>query len=84
MIRGNRFNCFSLSIKIVFFGCSQRDMKSSVYYKLNKNLDGNRIIQDIKNLLSGRENLSNSILEIRIKTIDHTDTSMIPKIEYKP
>lgn len=59
-------------------------MKSSVYYKLDKNLDGNRIIQDIKNLLSGRENLSNSILEIRIKTIEYTDTSMIPKIEYKP
>ena len=76
--------CFSLSIKIGFFGCSQRDMNSSVYYKLDKNLDGNRIIQDIKNLLSGRENLSNSILEIRIKTINHTDTSMIPKIEYKP
>lgn len=76
--------CFSLSIKIGFFGCSQRDMKSSVYYKLDKNLDGNRIIQDIKNLLSGRENLSNSILEIRIKTIEYTDTSMIPKIEYKP
>lgn len=76
--------CFSLSIKIGFFGCSQRDMKSSVYYKLDKNLDGNRIIQDIKNLLSRRENLSNSILEIRIKTIEYTDTSMIPKLEYKP
>lgn len=76
--------CFSLSIKIGFFGCSQRDMKSSVYYKLDKNLDGNRIIQNIKNLLGGRENLSNSILEIRIKTIEYTDTSMIPKIEYKP
>jgi hypothetical protein len=59
-------------------------MNSSVYYKLDKNLDGNRIIQDIKNLLRGRENLPNSILEIRIKTIDHTDTSMILKIEYKP
>ena len=76
--------CFSLSIKIGFFGCSQRNMNSSVYYKLDKNLDGNRIIQDIKNLLRGRENLPNSILEIRIKTIDHTDTSMILKIEYKP
>ena len=55
-----------------------------VYYKLDKNLDGNRIIQDIKRLLVGRENLSNSIVEIRIKSIAYTDTTMIPKIEYKP
>jgi len=59
------------------------EIPGSVYYRLNKEIDSNRIIQDIKNLLSGRENLSNSILEIRIKSIEYEDTSHIPKLEYK-
>jgi len=70
-------------IRLVFLVVVSEIMKSFICYKLDKNLDGNKIIQDIKNLLSGRENLSNSLLEIHIRTIAYEDTSHIPKLEYK-
>ena len=57
------------------------EFKQSLYYRLDKNLDGNKIIQDIKRLVEGRENLSNNILQISIKSISHDDTSIIPKLE---
>ena len=57
------------------------ELKQSLYYRLDKNLDGNKIIQDIKRLVEGRENLSNNILQISIKSISHDDTSIIPKLE---
>ena len=57
------------------------ELKQSLYYRLDKNLDGNKIIQDIKRLVEGRENLSNNILQIYIKSISNDDTSIIPKLE---
>ena len=58
-------------------------MNSCLYYKLDKSLDGNKIIQDIKGLLVGESDLSNSIIKISIQKITHEDTSHILKLEHK-
>jgi hypothetical protein len=66
------------------YGNSQRDIM--ICYKLDKNIDGNKILQDIQKLISKNSNTDNKeiVLVISIKQItNHSGDSLIPKLEYK-
>lgn len=57
-----------------------------ISYSLNKNIDGNKIVQDIIKFLQKypKEELSNSVLKITIEKItNYTGDNPLPKIEYK-
>ena len=57
-----------------------------ISYVLDKEISGEKILQDIQNLITKfRESSQDKIpiLYIDIRTISHEDTSLIPKIEYK-
>jgi hypothetical protein len=58
-----------------------------IVYKLDNNLKPEKIIQDIQRLINKflqNNSNQNALLYINIKTISHDDTSLIPKLEYKP
>jgi hypothetical protein len=66
------------------YGNSQRDIM--ICYKLDKNIDGNKILQDIQKLITKNSNVDNKeiVLVISIKQItNHSGDSLIPKLEYK-
>lgn len=52
-------------------------------YSLNKNLDGNKILKDIQNLISDYNGNNDKILVIQIREIVKDSTDHIPKLEYK-
>ena len=57
-----------------------------IYYNLNKNLDGNKILSDIQKLISQHQQneLSNKVLVVKIESIsDYTMDSPILKLEYQ-
>ena len=57
-----------------------------IAYILDKNIPGEKILQDIQSLVTKFKQNSQDktpILYIDIRTINHEDTSIIPKIEYK-
>lgn len=57
-----------------------------IYYKLDKNIDGNKILQDIQKLISNCRTQHNDeiVLVISVqKIINHSGDSLIPKLEYK-
>ena len=57
-----------------------------IAYILDKNIPGEKILQDIQSLVAKfKQNSQDKIpvLYIDIRTISHEDTSIIPKIEYK-
>lgn len=57
-----------------------------ISYVLDKDISGEKLLQDINNLVENfRKSNSDKIpiLYIDIRTISHEDTSLIPKIEYK-
>ena len=57
-----------------------------IAYRLDKNIDGQKILDDIQNLVQKfmqKEADQIPILYIDIRSITQDDTSMIPKIEYK-
>lgn len=55
-------------------------------FKLNKNIDGGKLLHQIQNLIS-KFQLENqgtqALLVIDIKTISQDNDSFIPKLEYK-
>lgn len=53
-----------------------------LYYKLNKQLDGAKLLQDIQKLITSTNN-KEGILYIDIKTISYENNGPIPKLEYK-
>lgn len=54
-------------------------------YKLDKQIPAEQIIKDIQRLVSNRINEQDSlVLVITLNKITNTDTTLIPKIEYKP
>jgi hypothetical protein len=53
-------------------------------YCLNKNLDGQKILQDIQNLISKSPQNKDLILVIKVQEIGVDNNNLIPKIEYKP
>jgi hypothetical protein len=53
-------------------------------YSLNKNLDGQKILHDIQNLISKSPQNKDLILVIRVQEVGVDNNNLIPKIEYKP
>lgn len=57
--------------------------QKSLYYTLNKNLNGETILQDIQKLIQKYNNGSQEyILTISLQTIATTTNELIPKLEY--
>lgn len=58
-----------------------------LYYRLNKNLEAEKLIRDIQKLIqqqSSGDN-SNKVLVVSIsEIIDYSGDNPIPKLEYKP
>jgi hypothetical protein len=57
-----------------------------ISYVLDKDIPGEKILQDIQNLIAKFKSSSQDkipILYIDIRTISHDDASIIPKIECK-
>jgi hypothetical protein len=57
-----------------------------IYYALNKNIEGNKILSDIQKLISKypQNELVNKILIVKLESItDHKGDNPIPKLEYK-
>lgn len=57
-----------------------------IYYALNKNIEGNKILSDIQKLISKypQNELVNKILIVKLESItDHKGNNPIPKLEYK-
>lgn len=55
-------------------------------YKLGQsNINGEKLLNDIQNLINKHQPKdADLLLCITIKSVSYTDTSLIPKIEYKP
>jgi hypothetical protein len=53
-------------------------------YCLNKNLDGQKILQDIQKLISKSPQNKDLILVIKVQEVGVDNNNLIPKIEYKP
>ena len=57
-----------------------------IAYRLDKNIDGQKILADIQNLVQKfmqKESGKIPILYIDIRSITREDTSLIPKLEYR-
>lgn len=55
----------------------------SIYFKLDKQIDANQLLQKMQQLINTTQINEKSIIEISIKNIAYDDHSMIPKLEYK-
>jgi hypothetical protein len=55
----------------------------NLYFKLDKPIDGNKLLQSLQKLINDSQINEKSILEISIKNIAYDDTEIIPKLEYK-
>ena len=54
-----------------------------IYYSLDKNLDGNRILEDIQKLLNkfDKKTLESSILVVKIQSVsEYKGDSLLPKL----
>jgi hypothetical protein len=57
-----------------------------LYYRLNKNLEAEKLIRDIQKLIQQQDSADNrnKVLIVSISNIiDHTGDSPLPKLEYK-
>lgn len=54
-------------------------------YKLDKPIPAEKLIKDVERLVSkNATNIENLVLVITLHPITDTNTTLIPKIEYKP
>jgi hypothetical protein len=56
----------------------------ATYFSLNRQIDANKLLKKMQELLQKHGDVSNSILKIEVIDISRDDTSMILKLEYKP
>jgi hypothetical protein len=56
---------------------------SATYFSLNRQIDANKLLKKIQELLHKHGDVSNSILKIEVIDISRDDTSMTLKLEYK-
>jgi len=56
---------------------------SSIYLSLNKQIDANRLLQQIQNLINKTSVTPDSILHISILSVGYDNSEIIPKLEYK-
>jgi len=54
-----------------------------IYVRLNKNIDPNKLLNSIQNMLSKYGDITDCIMKIEIVKITQDDDYMIPKLEYK-
>lgn len=55
-----------------------------IYYRLDKELSGQKILEDLQKLISNY-NSKDSVLVISVKKIiDYNGDSLLPKLEYHP
>lgn len=57
-----------------------------IVYRLDKNIDAQKVINDIQNLINKFQQTNPQdigLLTITIKSVSYDDTSLIPKLEYK-
>jgi hypothetical protein len=57
-----------------------------IVYKLDKNIDAQKVINDIQNLINKFQQTNPQdigLLTILIKSVSYDDTSLIPKLEHK-
>ena len=57
-----------------------------LFYTLNKNIDGNKVVKDIINMIEQlpQDDVTNTVLTISLQKIQNcTNDSWLPKIEYK-
>ena len=55
----------------------------NIYFRLNKQLDGNYLLQKIQQLINQSNINEDSIIEISIKSISYDSNTIIPQLEYK-
>ena len=55
----------------------------NIYFRLNKQFDGNYLLQKIQQLINQSNINEDSIIEISIKSISYDSNTIIPKLEYK-
>lgn len=54
-------------------------------YALSKPIDGNRLLQDIQNLIQKESESGDSmVLIVKVQKVSYESTSHILKLEYKP
>ena len=54
-------------------------------YALDKPIDGNKLLQDIQNLIQKESGSGDSmVLVVKLQKVSYESTSHIPKLEYKP
>ena len=56
---------------------------SSIYFSFNKQIDANKLLHEIKNLIHKTNITSDSILQISILNVGYDNNEIIPKLEYK-
>lgn len=56
---------------------------SSIYLSLNKQIDANRLLQQIQNLINKTSVTPDSILQISILSVGYDNSEIIPKLEHK-
>lgn len=56
---------------------------NSIYVTLNQNIDPNKLLNSIQNMLSKYGDITDCIMKIEIVKITQDDDYMIPKLEYK-
>ena len=59
--------------------------ENMIYYSLDKNLDGNRILEDIQRLLNkfDKKTLESSVLVVKIQQVsDYKGDSLLPKLSH--
>lgn len=54
-----------------------------IYFRLNKQLDANYLLQKIQQLINQSNPNEDSIIEISVKSISYDNSTIIPKLEYK-
>lgn len=61
--------------------------QNMIAYKLNQNIEAQKLLQDIQKLIQQNikdQNPENFLLVVRVQQINYNDDSSIPKLEYKP
>ena len=55
---------------------------NTIYFSLSQNIDQNKFLNKVKNLLSKHNNSPNKILKIEVVEISSEYNEFIPKLEY--
>ena len=54
-----------------------------IYIKLDKNIDANKLLKEVENLIKQQKDVSECILKVEVCKITQESNEQIPKLEYK-